>query len=1314
MSNGETGTTGSGERGSGESLVGKTPRKLNKQEQSDLVKKVTGDNNEEARSELKQLEFKLEKAVRSVKTELERKLVIGGKQKKELDEFYKEVEDETDKIIKGSGSDLEKYKKLKELQVNKKQELARKIEELQQKEEVEGDLNKKVKEVEDEKLRKDAEKLVSDVISLQSRLMVLRGKTKKVEQLRSKFEASKTRRLRGQLEKETKSLIEEQEKIVNEVRKTAQKVENLRLVDQYGGLELIFQQKIDNLTVDKQRGLGDEVKQFLEIESKLDLLKGAEAYQAPKLTIHIKKEINEAVASGKLSESEAKEWLDRLSQVSKEKEKKVVEKHDHKQGVDESKGFSEKIIEENEARVKQLDTEEGKKLIELIKQDDVDPAEINKLIRRLESNPETNDKLLEELKVIRRGNFEQYRDDYYNWRKKTESQLRADRMLDDPKREIVEIAMKRIIENGGALAVTEEDVQAWVKERLALVMGGGGESTGYYVRQFLGEISGIMGGRDLGFGQLIARDKTDVLDYIGRSIPNNANEKDIAEIEKRVSGYKNALSLFEKSGDEHIGQVSNEFKRMIDGSLVVYQLTQAYEHSGNAEDMVRPMSAAEGSDIGWTLEMEEVRRDIVGRLGFYEVEINEKTGKRKMLSTTAFNSEEVGIFEDRIGQLHTAELKKGGVNLEIALADGRKIVLGSEKLEELLRVEADKVGVEAGDIMDIINQERFANGVLSRREKVAEHFKAQVVREAIMLNMGLVNVDGEVQIKAIEKIIAEKYGEGAGLKFRRMSDGKELTSDKDFKSLRLKMIVNQIGDKRTDLTMDGLEREMVEYTDMDGTKHEVSVLFGGVREKSLDHLENEYKMVFTLGKGMWDFTGLSIAHWNKDHGGDSKDWHLKILNFVEHCMMYGIGPGHIREHVNVNYGDFITERKGDILPELFGSHTMLGKDGKKLKKDSDVEFERDNLIKMLMTDRDGMVMSRNTFLDILGHYRDLGENKGNEFIEGLLLEKAQYQFGQIEGKRIVNRHWGQIKKIDWTEVIKKGKGGQGAVPKGEKLEGFNGLYWWIKNNYTYANLKWGRGGHPTDKTWSQRLFKEAQYLFSAEKFRGMLLAWMGGSGISSPDKMLAAVGTPGYYGTNDYNRKTKLLFRKWGEWTSRPILGLETTEVNRHSNIAVNRKSDTWDRTRRYQKERVLPGTCLAKRDRGIGPYTASQKGEVINQVQRDGKLMPGDANELRGETEELGLVASWLNLQAEKRLGPASVLAKPIVGALFGFNVPLLKIPGTKIVIMRDKRFAGVLGWLWKIIYKYISDTWAVKGEILRGMKDATLEQAGSAFKQG
>ena len=1305
----------------------KVPREKGKDEIRKLTGQLVEKNENEISQVLAEMKGELSGAMERINQVLQNKLRIGKSERKEFEDFIDTIGKEVDKIIRGNENEIEKYKKLDKLKRDKLAELREKVEKLR---------GRKAETVDLKNEAKGSEKILVDrVIKLQERIVGLEARKERIVSLKKKTQA------RGKITKEVKNWLEERDEIIEEMRLVADEVDKLKLVEQYGGLEVLLQNEIDKAVRKGVDELGEGAVSALEIETNLDLLKGAEDYQLNSLKEEIEWQIQEALKASQIDRKIATELLESLKKIYQErrgriKDRILEEKEDEVRRGLEEKGLKGDVLEKELKRAKKLEGGDYEALAKAIGKDDLVVAAVNELARRIEANAKLTDEALDRIATARGdGSFIEYQKAYYEWRKDKESPFRSERLLDDAKREIIEIAMIRIGNKGGDKAVTEEDIKTWVKERLARVIGGGEASTGYTARQFLGEIGGILESPNLKFKELIDQDRLKAeqdLTYLENNINISkvASEKQKEEILKRVRRYKETLSAFDSGkGFVHVEQISNRFKELMNAVLGTYEVDHAYGRSGSAEDMIRIYSALETNQMGLALELEDVRKLVSGRVSFYEVEINEATHKRAVLETKMLSGQ---ITEKQIKQLHSAELQKGELYLEITTEDGKKVLLSPENIEDLLYIKDESVGVMVGDIMDIIDQERFANGVLSRRAEVRDHFKAQVVREAIMYRMGLVNLDGEVQIEKVKELAEKKYGKLKSLIFKR-DDGSELAQDA--KGLRMKLIVGQIGNKKTEWVRDKLSRETIEY--VDGTsgrekKIKVEVLFGGLREKSRDNLENQFKMVYKLGEGIWHFNGLSIAHWNKDHEGDSKDWHLKIIHFPRYNGMYGIMPGHIREHVSVDFGDFITRRKTDILPELFkhkwediekkkkavenrykGNKERIAKEKEWIDEEyKEVTRERKELMELLMTDRDGFVMSRQRFLDIYGEYRRLGKKEGEKWLRDRLLERAKYYYSSdAKGERMVVKHWKEIIKVDWSKKLEKGLGGLDGVPDGETI-GFDGLYWWVKKNYRYSNLKWGLGRDVDDPVWSQRLYKEAQYLFQAEKFRGALIAWAAGGGIVSPSKIIEAVGTPGYYGQDDYNRKSQLLLTKWIEYFQRHYLPFETMAVNLHDNISLEMISDPWDGTQRYGKKTMAPGHCLAKKERGLGPYGFDDLVEAVRQFFREGKMTPRYANEMIGRTEGLQKVQEAIDLLLEKKKIPiVTKVAKGLNYLLFGFNVQEFKIG--EWVIFEDKRFPGVIGWLFIMIRKWLVETWAVRKEIIQAMKEEAGKQAGEVFKE-
>ena len=188
----------------------------------------------------------------------------------------------------------------------------------------------------------------------------------------------------------------------------------------------------------------------------------------------------------------------------------------------------------------------------------------------------------------------------------------------------------------------------------------------------------------------------------------------------------------------------------------------------------------------------------------------------------------------------------------ITKPDGSSETIGVDDFENLLTVKDRGVSVKTGDLLDIMNQERFAVGSLSRRKSVKDKFEKESVREAITHSMGLVDVDGEVDWDKVQELVVAKYGEGASFKLKSRG-GEDLDLTNDSKRVRLKMVMNRVGDKVMAPHMEmSQERQVVIEKDKAGNPTKTTYL-GGVREdnKGFDDMMNEYKMTYKLADGIW-------------------------------------------------------------------------------------------------------------------------------------------------------------------------------------------------------------------------------------------------------------------------------------------------------------------------------------------------------------------------------------------------------------------------------------------------------------------------------
>jgi hypothetical protein len=346
-----------------------------------------------------------------------------------------------------------------------------------------------------------------------------------------------------------------------------------------------------------------------------------------------------------------------------------------------------------------------------------------------------------------------------------------------------------------------------------------------------------------------------------------------------------------------------------------------------------------------------------------------------------------------------------------------------------------------------------------------------------------------------------------------------------------------------------------------------------------------------------------------------------------------------------------------------------------------------------------------------------GKGIGDKFLKELLIEKAEHTFGGAKGIRLVDKHWGRMRELNWKKIIDEGQGGLEGLPKEkikEETKGFKGIYWWVKKNYTYGNLSWGKGGHPTDVTWEQRLYKEAQYFMSADKYRVKWMPWLTAN-PESINTMIDVIQTPPWYGQWDYTKKTQQMLTKWQEYFSnRWLVPTKTPEVNPHDNITLEKegekKENPWDGTIYYKERNLFAGACLARQERAMRPYTAGQFAEVVDQLHRSGLMTTPYANEMRRRVSEAGYLTEHFDRLAEK-LPFLKLLTVP----LFGFSVNKEKLgPLGVLWPFGEKRFPGLWGLIFKLIDKLWSDFRRSLPDILRGMWGATEKQIGNVFKEG
>ena len=1274
MADRETRTSGGTERKGGGG-VDRVPEKQDVTNVKDLFKD----------KKQKELEVKWKKNIEFTKDAFKRKLV-GGKEehKRKLDEIGKTVDREIERIEK--------------LPADRRKEALKKLREEQDKK-----INKLIEEVERESGRTDDEQ-AKGLAGREARTQVLWAKIERNDKLMGL--------LTGELNKRKPDLnviTNYNNEMVDNQLEIGGLIEGLEYkgplqIREYWELEI-------NSKIQLTERNTEAVTELKGIKNKVEVLKAQLSANPESVSVQqagkLAGDIRLAKEAGLITETEAEDLKIQVAKAMTKAEAKVnlrkaevPEEHKDKamtrdEVADFRRRYKEAHIEKDSAIQKyyQMSGGDYDKMFEMI----ADPTGTHRvdMVKRLESITEDIDEsvdLLHAASFIANGEYKRAKSTlktFEKWRVAAESPMDPEVMLEGAKREIVKVALERIALEGprAEIAVTNRDVKDWVMEQMNKVVSGGEESTSYSARQYLMDVAGILEKSDLHFDKTIEQ-MTDQIE--GGQINLSPYRRNI-EI-----GNEEVELLVRLRDGNHVDRANDDFRDEISATIIVHEIGNHYERSGGAEDMVRIQGAISTEQIPKVLKMESVGKEIKGKLGFYEVEMvkdkeDRETNRRRVLGRGEFNDSALG--KEEIDRMHTAEVNKGFLNL-VVYKDGREVeVIDASNFENLLSVEEDGVKITAGDVLDIMNQERFANPVLSRQTNIREKAEKEVVREAIMKNMGLVDIDGNINRERVIELLKARHGHGEGITFKlKNSRGEVVNLD----HARAKMTMVKVGEKMMNYTGGQESRVKLEGG--------LEMALGGIREDrdSFGDMFNEYKMQYKLAQGVWNFTGLASAHWDKAFDGHTKDWHTKILHYIRYAQMYGIGPAHLRSHANLDYGDFITRRMKDINPELFGKQILTGKKGESF------EFERKEIMKLVMKDRDGMFMSRQRFLDIYGRYKQLIDNgnggEADEFLRDMLEEKMIYRFGKTKGKILMDKHWKDIKKIDWGGVIDGGLNGS-EVPDGEKT-GFVGLYWYMKQNYTYSNLKWGSGGQSADTTWGQRLYKEAQYLLSADKYRGAMLAWLT-KNYNSPDAMIEAISAPGYYGQSDSNRKSQLLLRKWKEYMTtvgagiNPLATLETVKVDRDSNFAKideKKSAERWDGTLDYETETLGVGNCLAKRERKLkNPYSYSQVSEVIDQFARAGKLMPDAHHDIMGELVGFANPVDKLYHQIDKiPFGLGNLVKIPLYPLIGGFHWKDVKVFG--VTLFKDWAPAGVLRWLLKKMWKWVTDTWEVRREIKQG----------------
>jgi hypothetical protein len=1252
------------------------------------------------------------------KDQLKKKLVGGSKKyKKELDDIFDSATKELEKIR--SKPEAERVKLLNQLEKDQERRVSELIERV----------GKEAANLTDKEAGKLAKK---EGVLIWSQVEVVDKLYFELEK-----EANKEGRAdQGRLVELQNRLKVEQTKLQSQVSEFDFKDPiNIRVFWEEGVKAEIEQMRVE---VDGAPAYRDLNKQLQLLETKLQMPSvnlGENEFRA------IIEKAYQEKGEGLISDDELELVITKVKEIAeKTRNRKIAKKAGSFRKEDYEKIDQEKVEQfkkdnqwvqnfnkREQERLAILNSKPSEELVEMIGKDDDMTANVNSLIEKLEK-PEVRKRnneaeaAMRATVELRNGDIGSLAKNFDAWAEARESTLRHTQVIRDAKREVVVQAIKRMEFEGTndpeRMRVVDEDIEEWVLTQMSKVVGGGEGVTGYSARQYMMEVAGITEPSDLGFEDIISEMYGSIMteaDYESvfenkRKLPSNISKQLSEDLGSKVllirdmpvflsSEEVSKIEMFTRA--KHEPRAKDGLRDTASSAIASFEMFSAYNNSGSIEDMVRPSSHYQTQEFAHLLHMESVGRRVEGRLSFYQVEVDEKTGKRKMFSRGNLSED---VFKRGRELIHTAEINKGGLNLEVMTAGGERVVIGMDDFDNLLWVGEGEVKISTGEVVDILNQERFAIGAMHRNEKMRGKFEREAGREAIMHSMGLVDLDGEINWGKVNQLIVKRYGEGSSFKLIDQ-DNKEVS--KDPKRVRVKMVLDRVGGKVMNHTIGNTERHSMKID-----KKDVGFYLNGIVEDgdNLDDMFNEYKMMFKLASGFWQSTGLSIGHWDKDHSGNSRDWHLKILNFIQYCQMYGIGPPHLRKNISLDYHDFITRRKGDIIPALFGKHTKAGlKDSKKGSEDA---FHRGELINCLVLDRDGFVMSRQRMLDIFGRYKDLKSegvgDKAEEHIYSMFLEKAIARFGKVKGNALVKKHWKGIKNIDYSGFIKD----QSGLEHGD-MKGFDGLYWWAKRHYKYGDLNWGGGSDVSDTTWSQRWYKEAQYLFTADKYRGAMIGWLTGK-PESTSAYLEATSAPGWYGQSDQNRKNVMLKQSHEEYfMTRKLLDgpMDTVWHDPDSLSALGPSQDEWDGSMRYKQVKVMPGKCLGKEQRGIGPFNRNESGRNTEAMLRAGKITSRVANELKWKSGT-GKTAEKINyiLDSTPILNAPGIkhVLKLANASLFGATIheKFITIGDKKYRVLGERYMLGIVGWLFKKWKVWWENTLAARKEMLRGALEATGEQ--------
>jgi len=1244
----------------GSARTEKETEKLEKKSPEEL-KEVVADRNKKDRL-LQQLEHKIE----TLKTEAKSKIVGGQeKHKRELDKIVNEGKRELQRIESLQGE--RKKKALKELEQRQQRQIDRLVKEIGEEAGKLGDKktenmvkNERIAEqvwqglVEMEQLQQQLKKEMDsrrpDLRNLSRRYNQLVERETEVSELMEKWDYKGPLQIRNYWETEIKTKIDNQ---MVEGGKTTREMDKLKA----GVKEIMARQKGGR---------------------KASLSAGELAETIQKL--------EESKKSGELSNEES-EWVRKsileLSKIyAQTKQRELKEpKQILKQRVEERESLREGEL----AKVRRLVTEgkmTGKQAENLVRDLKGLTDRDRQLLKAMDEGEEvlldlvrgTETKRIVELVNTLETNMGQAYGEFDStkrWRQYQEatiSPIGLEAQRAEAIREAITVAMERFKEKGGRNAVTEEDIRNWAFGKVEEMIRSGDEATGYSARQLIGQVSSVFAATEIDFDKEL------------KASAGPRGESLIHDADLVLTG-------------KHDSVISDETKDLIEGMMAVTQFSHVYNSSQNAEDLVRAAAGLEMWHVGKTLEARGQERKVEGRVGFYAVELDtmenlergyeedkqeiiesglseKKRNKRlkdldkeyvkKRENVTGHkvrmaDKAEIGWFGengkgkeerlefDKSRDKHLTDIyeKTAKANVELVIKSGERAGqrISMEELDKMLPVDA-VVQVRVAELMNLMHQERFASQLMNVDGKVKDRARQELVREVIKIEMGLVDIDGIVELDKLQELV--------GGEFEFQMNGRVV--DKNQYKIRAHLAVT------------GLDEKGINWDK-------------GIREKDFVEVENKFRWAHKLAEGIWRFSGTGTGSWDKHHRGNSEDWNRKILHLVPYLTKFGIGTALLRETCHTDFVDIFSRRKGELIVDKMKEKIEFYERDGSIKDDDELdenEKAAKELLGRMLTDRNGFLMARSKLVDMFEHYEYLNnKDRGgaNQWLRGRLIRLASFDGGEKKA---------QIKVNKAMKVLAEGEFGFE-----DKATGFEGYLKMIRKEYKFENFNW-------DHTWDERIIKEYQYQLYADKFRIQLMGW-----AANPEdnkKMIEAVRTPGYYGQADYSRKYMMMFRELKKYFSRNLGGVEYPDVELpgYNNVDYDKQQDLWDGVLHYKKTRKWPGFFPAK-ERGAEPFLPRHFENRIKEAQYAQVFVdPEEVFEMKNEIAVPGFMKK-IDVAIEKTPKGAREVLKLIRGVLMG-GVLLKDSPWGAI------SFEGILAWVLRKLKDLAGDIWKHKWDIFEG----------------